>query len=85
MRPTEWVILAQGHFYGGSGRRAETHTYPAWTKITKTRPTKIRLKELERKTKHGGLANSPDALLTCIYGGGRVQYVGHKTLMGSGE
>ena len=33
MHPTERANLAQGRFYGGSGRRAEAHTRPALPKV----------------------------------------------------
>ena len=47
--------------------------------LTKTRPTLARPKQLVRQTKQMGLANSSDAPLTRIDGGGRVHYVNSTT------
>ena len=43
---------------------------PDLAALTKTRPTEVRLKQLERQTKHEGLVNYSDGPLTRIYGGG---------------
>ena len=45
--------------------------------LTKTRPTEVRPKQLERRTKQRGFDQLSDAPLTCVYGG--VNYVGSTT------
>ena len=53
MHPTERTNLAQGRFWGGSGRRAEAHTRPALPKIP------LALPEFPLLGAHQVLCNNP--------------------------